>query len=120
MAQLCRPMHLDSLLSLLHAREPDSHKGHYGHVLVVGGDAGKGGAALLAAEAALRAGSGLVSLATHSSHVAASLARRPELMVSAAPDPGVINVLMAEATVLVAGPGLGRGVWGEELLRRAL
>ena len=120
MALTPRSMNLESLLPLLPPREPDSHKRDYGHVLVLGGDAGKGGAALLAAEAALRCGAGLVSVATHTLHASAFLARRPELMVCAASDPGVINVLMAQATVLVAGPGLGRGAWGEELLRRAL
>jgi len=44
-------------------RPADSHKGHYGHVLVIAGSRGKGGAAGLAAVAALRAGAGLVSLA---------------------------------------------------------
>ena len=115
-----RPVNLESLLPLLPARETDTHKRDYGHVLVLGGDAGKGGAAMLAAEAALRVGAGLVSVATHAVHAATFLARRPELMVSAASDPDVINALMAQATVLVAGPGLGRGVWAEEMLHRAL
>lgn len=120
MAPQSRPISLEALLPLLPARVAESHKRDFGHVLVVGGDSGKGGAALLAAEAALRVGAGLVSVATHASHAAAFLARRPELMVTPANDAGVINVLMAQASVLVAGPGLGRGIWGEELLRHAL
>ena len=43
-------------------RPPDSHKGHFGHVLVLGGSTGFAGAACLAAEAALRGGAGLVTL----------------------------------------------------------
>src|SRR5690606_10596963 len=120
MSSSARPVNIESLLPLLPPREAESHKGDNGHVLVLGGDAGKGGAALLAAEAALRVGAGLVSVATHAVHAAGFLARRPELMVTAVSDPGVINVLMDQASVLVAGPGLGRGSWGEELLRRAL
>jgi hydroxyethylthiazole kinase-like uncharacterized protein yjeF len=45
-----------------------SHKGNYGHVLIVGGDWGYSGAARLAGEAALRVGSGLVSVATRTDH----------------------------------------------------
>lgn len=114
------PLDFDSLRDLLPPRTRDSHKGTCGHVLLIGGEAGKGGAALLAAEAALRCGAGLVSVATHNSHAATFLARRPELMVSGIEKPDVINVLVSRANVLVAGPGLGRGLWGEELLRLAL
>ena len=45
---------------------------------VIGGDTGLGGAAAMAAEAALRTGAGLVSVATRPEHVSAILARRPE------------------------------------------
>ena len=65
----------------LKPRAPATHKADCGHVVVVGGDFGFGGAALLAAEAALRAGAGLVTVVTRSHHRAALLARRPELMV---------------------------------------
>jgi ADP-dependent NAD(P)H-hydrate dehydratase / NAD(P)H-hydrate epimerase len=49
------------------ARERDSHKGSYGHLLVVAGSVGKTGAAALAARAAMRAGAGLVTVATAAS-----------------------------------------------------
>ena len=48
---------------LLPAREPDSHKGTYGHLLAVAGSRGKTGAAILACRAAMRVGAGLVTLA---------------------------------------------------------
>jgi ADP-dependent NAD(P)H-hydrate dehydratase / NAD(P)H-hydrate epimerase len=48
---------------LVPEREPNSHKGTYGHLLVVAGSRGKTGAAILACRAAMRAGAGLVTLA---------------------------------------------------------
>ena len=60
-------------------RERTSHKGRHGHVLVIGGAAGMGGAVRLAGEAALRAGAGLVTVAAHVQSLAA-LTARPELM----------------------------------------
>src|SRR5699024_9067008 len=50
-------------------RPRNSHKGLYGHVLVVGGDHGMGGAVRMAGEAALRTGAGLVSVATRGEHL---------------------------------------------------
>ena len=55
------------VLPLFAGREPDTHKGTYGHVLVIGGSRGKTGAASLAAKAALRMGAGLVTVATPAS-----------------------------------------------------
>lgn len=106
------------------AREPASHKGKFGHVLIIGGDSGMGGAALMSAEAALRAGAGLVSVLTRSSHRAAILSRRPELMVVGTEDEGFseekANSLVEKATSIVVGPGLGRSAWSRQQLQRAL
>ncbi len=98
----------------------DQHKHRMGHLVVVGGDAGMGGAPLMAAEAALRAGTGLVSLLTRPEHHAAILARRPELMVRDADDAEGAAALLERASAVVAGPGLGRAPWGERLIRLAL
>lgn len=105
---------------LLPRRPRDAHKGHFGHVLVVGGDHGMGGAALLAAEAALRAGAGLVSVATRREHVGAILAARPELMCHGLDSADPLPALLARATVVAVGPGLGRSSWGKELLDTVL
>jgi len=101
-------------------RPRDAHKGCFGHVLVLGGDAGMGGAVRLAGEAALRAGAGLVSVATRPAHVGAILAARPELMCHGADDPAALDALLARATVIAAGPGLGRSAWGRGMLEAAL
>src|SRR5690606_19592987 len=105
---------------MLQPRAHDSHKGDHGHVLCIGGDHGGGGAILLCAQAALRSGAGLASIATRQAHVAASLARQPEAMVHAVESAGELSPLLARADVVAIGPGLGRGAWGRALLDAAL
>ncbi|MFL6259991.1 MAG: NAD(P)H-hydrate dehydratase [Thermoanaerobaculia bacterium] len=53
----------EELAELVPERDPDSHKGDYGHALIVAGSPGKAGACILAARAAVRAGAGLVTAA---------------------------------------------------------
>ena len=101
-------------------RSPGAHKNLLGHVLVIGGDRGMGGAAVLAGEAALRAGAGLVSLLTRPQHCVAALARRPELMARGVDESDCIADALDACTVIAIGPGLGRGAWGKRLLRQAL
>ncbi len=108
------------LLAEFPRRARDAHKGHFGHVLIVGGDIGFGGAVALAAEAALRVGAGLVSVATRPAHVAAILARRPELMVKGVESGQELEPWLDGPTVLVVGPGLGRSPWSEQLLQKAV
>jgi hydroxyethylthiazole kinase-like uncharacterized protein yjeF len=93
-----------------------AHKGQRGHVLVVGGAPGFSGAARLAAEGALRAGAGLVSLATHPQHAPFLNLDRPELMVHGVGELDVLIDLISQADVLVVGPGLGRDHWSRDLL----
>jgi hydroxyethylthiazole kinase-like uncharacterized protein yjeF len=64
-------------------RPVDSHKGLYGHVLVVAGSLGKSGAAVMAGHAALRAGAGLVTVATPDVVLPAVAAAHPEYMTEA-------------------------------------
>ena len=108
----------DVLATMLPPRPRNAHKGDFGHVLVVGGDHGLGGAARLAAEAAARVGAGLVSLATRAEHVTAVLAERPEIMVRAVARAADLDALVARASVIALGPGLGRGEWGHSMWER--
>ncbi len=101
-------------------RRANAHKGHFGHVLVVAGDYGFGGAALLVAEAAARSGAGLVSLATRPEHVTAALSRCPSVMSHGIVQDDELAPLLAAATVIVCGPGLGQGAWGRQLLQQVL
>ncbi|BAZ94874.1 carbohydrate kinase [Thiohalobacter thiocyanaticus] len=110
----------DCAAARLAPRSRTAHKGAFGHVLIVGGRPGMGGAARLAGEAAARVGAGLVSVATDPGHVAAVLAARPELMaagVDGAPD---LEPLLERASVIGLGPGLGQGRWSRALFERLL
>ena len=106
--------------SVLPPRARIAHKGHHGHVLVVGGEQGMAGAVRLAGEAAARVGAGLVSMATHPAHAAALNAARPELMCHAVADSEALAGLIDKASVLAIGPGLGRAEWGRNLFGAVL
>ncbi|WP_048308305.1 bifunctional ADP-dependent NAD(P)H-hydrate dehydratase/NAD(P)H-hydrate epimerase [Halomonas sp. PR-M31] len=101
-------------------RRRGSHKGDFGHVLVIGGAPGFGGAALLASESAARLGAGKISLATAPEHVGASLIRTPEVMVRGVRGVSDVMPLLEGANVIVIGPGLGQGAWGQGMLQVAL
>lgn len=120
MPVIAQRLKLPDLMGLLPRRDRDAHKGKFGHVLVIGGDEGFGGAAAMAAEAALRVGAGLVGVATRSSHVSALLARRPELMVKPVDSGQQLEPLLTGPSVLVIGPGLGRSSWSEQVLQQAI
>lgn len=101
-------------------RSLDAHKGDFGHVLVIGGDRGFGGAAMMAAEAAARVGAGLVSLATRQEHCLAMLARCPAIMVKGVESTSDLVALIEKATVIVLGPGLGQSEWSKQMFKLAI
>jgi NAD(P)H-hydrate epimerase len=100
-------------------RSAAAHKGNYGHVLLLAGSLGKSGAAALAARAALRAGAGLVTVATAKSALPMVAALGMEFMTEALPetedgtlslralDYGRLDRLVEGKTVLAVGPGIG-------------
>jgi len=111
-------------------RAADAHKGSFGHLLIVAGSRGKSGAAVLAARGALRAGAGLVTVATARGAqplVAAQQAeamteglaenRRGELAGSA---PNQIAELLRDRSALALGPGLGSGKETQNAARGAI
>ena len=108
------------LSELLPPRPADTHKGDLGHVLVVGGDTGMAGAPVLAGMAALRAGSGLVSLATRAEHAALAVIAQPELMAHGAETLDELAALIERADIIALGPGLGLGEWSQALYRHCL
>ncbi len=110
-----RSIHAGNLARLA-PRAADTHKGLLGHVLVVAGDLGMGGAGLLSAQAALRCGAGMVSLATREQHIGAALSRLPEVMACAIGSSAELRTPLQRASVVVAGPGLGQSAWSRALL----
>jgi len=96
-------------------RRRTAHKGDFGHVLVIGGGEGMPGAVCLCGEAALRAGAGLVSIATAPAHAAFIAASRPELMPHGVREAADLEPLLQKADVIAFGPGLGRSKWARSL-----
>ena len=92
---------------LFQPRKRDSHKGDFGHVLIVGGAPGKTGAAAMSGLAALRIGAGLVSVACSDPSRLS-----PELMTE-----GLNDFVLERKTVVAVGPGLGVN---RELLTRLM
>lgn len=110
----------EALQTMLPLRGLNSYKGNNGHVLCIGGDHGGGGAIFLTADAALRCGAGLVSVATRGAHVPALLAHRPEVMAHAVGSDADLQTLFGRADVVAIGPGLGQGRWGRSLFAAAM
>jgi len=101
-------------------RRRTAHKGAHGSVLLVGGAPGMSGAIRLAAEAALRAGAGLVRVASHADSAAVVTAGRPELMCHAVDGADDLAPLIAQSDAIVLGPGLGASEWARALWAASL
>ena len=112
---------------LIGPRPPDSNKGSFGHVLVLGGSLGKAGSVAMAGMAALRAGAGLSTVGTPRSVLATVAGFHPELMTEPLEetDAGSISLkakahlveLAKSKTVLAIGPGISRHPETAELVR---
>ncbi|NRB37267.1 MAG: NAD(P)H-hydrate dehydratase [Pseudomonadales bacterium] len=107
---------LPTLLSNVPARDKAAHKGSMGHVAVVGGEVGMSGAAILTATAAARMGAGLTTLASRAETVNALLIAQPEIMAKVMTEASDISALLAKASVVAIGPGLGQLDWAQALL----
>ena len=101
-------------------RNSESHKGDFGHVLVVAGNIGFGGAALLSSKAAIKIGAGLVSLATRSEHLQAALSFAPEVMTKPVDSGQSLENYLNFPTVICLGPGLGKDYWSEQMIYKSL
>ena len=115
-----RRITLEKDSALLAPRKRTGHKGHYGHLLVIGGNHGMSGAVRIAAEGGARVGSGLTSIATRSTHSILMSLMRPELMSHGIEHPRDLKPLLSSANAYVVGPGLGQDIWAEGLYQKAL
>jgi ADP-dependent NAD(P)H-hydrate dehydratase / NAD(P)H-hydrate epimerase len=113
---------LDSNLSttLLPKRLRNCHKNDFGHVLVIGGGSSMPGSVCLAANAALRVGAGVVTVATKPVYANQALSGLPEAMVAAIENPTDLLPLINKATVCVIGPGLGMDDWAIALYKQVI
>jgi NAD(P)H-hydrate epimerase len=113
-------------------RTIDSHKGLYGHALIVAGSLGKSGAAVMAAYAALRAGAGLVTVATPDVVLPIVASAHPEIMtepLAATPEGTAAMKNLAKQhfgrfaenkDVLALGPGLGLHSETQDFIRKVV
>jgi NAD(P)H-hydrate epimerase len=103
---------------LLPERQVYSHKGDYGHVLIIAGSRGKTGAAFMAAKACLRSGAGIVTIGVPESLADIFQSRVTEEMTLVLPDRGdgtlaekasgtILDFLNKKADVIAIGPGIG-------------
>jgi len=119
----------EEFASLPLVRAADSHKGNYGHVLLLAGSLGKSGAAILAGRAALRSGAGLVTIAAPEPVQPIVAAGQPEYMTEPlkATKSGALSVrslvdgtfgeLEEGKSILAIGPGLGTHRQTQEFIR---
>lgn len=108
------------LQGLIAPRRKNSHKGMYGHVLVIGGGQGMPGAVCLAAMAAFKVGAGRVTVATLPEHITAILPLLPEAMIYPIDNSDALLSLLEDATIGVIGPGLGESEWANALFQAAI
>jgi len=113
-------------------RAADAHKGSYGHLLVIAGSVGKTGAAVLAGQAALRTGAGLVTVATPESALSVIAGVQPEYMTEPLNATEIGSVAksafeslafrntLKDKDVLAIGPGLGQHPETQEFSRRVV
>lgn len=109
---------------LLPRRAPDGHKGSFGHLLVVAGAQGRGGAASMAARSAVAAGAGLVTVAVPTPVVPvvdgacleAMTFELPADQLGEAAGPGNLETVLTRMTAVAAGPGLGTGPGAHKVL----
>ncbi|MGB7848708.1 MAG: NAD(P)H-hydrate dehydratase [Candidatus Acidiferrum sp.] len=119
----------DEFAGLPLVRAAEAHKGSYGHLLLVAGSVGKTGAAVLAGQAALRGGAGLVTIAPPEPALPIIAGAHAEYMTEALPatSAGTLSAvgiragkfaeLLTGKTVIAIGPGLGQHPETQEFIR---
>lgn len=112
-----------NLPKTLNQRDPETHKGDYGHALLVAGSYGKMGCAVLAAKAAMRTGAGLLTVHLPKEGVGVIQTAFPEAMTSVDTDNELFSTIpdhLERYTALAVGPGIGTAEITCEALARLL
>lgn len=110
----------DSLKKVIAKRPENSHKGTFGRAVLIGGNEQYGGAIIMSAQAAVYAGTGLVTVVTDRKNHAPLHARIPEAMAVDWLDTELIDSVLKSADVILIGPGLGLGLISQHLLTHVL
>ncbi len=112
----------DYVRHLLPRRKRTAHKGNFGHSVLLGGAPSMSGAIQLAGKAALRTGSGLVSIITHPQHADVLNLTQPELMVLSTQSDNAAQLTkrLHQASAIGCGPGLGQTDWSQTWFEQAL
>ncbi|EJT7763338.1 NAD(P)H-hydrate dehydratase, partial [Listeria monocytogenes] len=101
-------------------REDETHKGDYGRVLIVAGNKQFGGAAIMAAEACVKSGAGLTTVASDSVNRPALQTRIPECMFIDYENISSLSEQISQFDTILIGPGLGLDAYAEEIFRLVL
>ena len=101
-------------------RNPNSNKGDYGHVLVIAGNLGFGGAALLSSKAVPCKLCRFSDLGNRKDHLSAALAYCPEVMTKTVESISDLENHLPNKTVICIGPGLGKNYWADQMLYKTI
>jgi hydroxyethylthiazole kinase-like uncharacterized protein yjeF len=101
-------------------RPMDSHKGTFGHSVIVGGSRGKTGAAYMAGKSALRCGAGLVTIACSSEIQPVIASLGPELMTLAVDSPADLMPFLSDKIAAAIGPGIGTSTETNKLFQEVV
>lgn len=104
------------LSQVIKTRPQHSHKGSFGKILLIAGSVNFGGAAIMAASAAVYSGAGLVNVATDPSNFTSIHAQLPEAMVLNLNNLDRVLQLLSTADVIAIGPGLENSEYNNKLL----
>ena len=115
--QTISPQEIEQLLP---PRRRNCHKAEFGNVLIVGGNVGMPGAICVAAEAALRVGAGMVTVAMHPYYAQQPILGLPEAMVYGIDQVELLRPLLEKASVCLVGPGLGEDAWAQDIFHAVL
>ncbi|MBM7617665.1 hydroxyethylthiazole kinase-like uncharacterized protein yjeF [Weissella uvarum] len=111
----------DNILNEVIVQRPaDSFKGDFGHVLLIGGDVQYGGAIIMAAQAAVSSGAGLVTVASDEVNRSALHSRVPEAMFIDWHNLTALIAALDRSDVVLMGPGMGLSDYAVSLVKRVL